>query len=136
MIETMIGYGLMFTVTFTPYIFGGNDPTFGVDCSGFAIRMYRTMGYGMVDMTAQSMHDELKHRFRSGIRRGGLLFFGDTQHKITHVAISLGDGTMLEAGGGDRTTTSEEKARKIGARVRISNIRSDLVAALYDETLI
>lgn len=47
-----------------------------------------------------------------------LAFYGPRAH-ATHVAIELGRGLVLEAAGGDSTTTTYEAALKRGARVRV-----------------
>lgn len=60
----------------------------------------------------------------------GVLRFYGSPARPSHVAISLGNGLILEAGGGDQTTTSLEIARRQGARVRVVfDGRKDLVGA-------
>ena len=55
---------------------------------------------------------------------GDLLFYGHGKNLITHVAIYIGTtrdpkGSVLSASGGTSSTTTVEKARAIGARVRV-----------------
>jgi len=62
-----------------------------------------------------------------------LLFFG-TSNRITHVALSIGGGFMLECGGSDRSSLSQSKEDllRINACVRIKPIsnRRDFVSAI------
>lgn len=59
---------------------------------------------------------------------GVLRFYGGA--RVSHVALSLGNDLVLEAGGGDQTTTSLEIARRQGARVRVVfDGRRDLMGA-------
>lgn len=53
-----------------------------------------------------------------------LRLYGTPDHGAWHVALDLGDGTMLEAAGGDHTTVSLADALAHGARVRIDPVRS------------
>jgi hypothetical protein len=52
-----------------------------------------------------------------------LRLYGTPQH-AWHVALDLGDGTMLEAAGGDHTTLTADIAAAHNARVRIDPVRS------------
>jgi cell wall-associated NlpC family hydrolase len=61
---------------------------------------------------------------------GCLRFYGASRASVTHVSIALGGDLVLEAGGGDRSTTSLEIARRQGARVRVVfDGRRDLLGA-------
>jgi len=63
---------------------------------------------------------------------GCLRFYGVSSGRPTHVALALGNDLVLEAGGGDQTTTSLEIARRQGARVRVVfDGRRDLLGARY-----
>lgn len=121
----------------TPYIWGGNHPVRdgGFDCSGFV--NWCLMKCGMLskkDRSSQMLYNEISQMgLRSSIEPESILFFGKDVHNITHVAVCLQDGLMIEAGGGDSTTTTIYlAAERIDARVRIKPIdnRSDLVASL------
>lgn len=50
---------------------------------------------------------------------GSLKFYGPAPGAVSHVAICLGNSLVLEAGGGDRSTTSLTIAARQGARVRV-----------------
>jgi cell wall-associated NlpC family hydrolase len=128
-IESMLVYSMLFVGI--PYKYGGNNPLEGFDCSGFVCESLRSIGEISGDYSAQGLFDFLKSKgYRSGLSRGSVLFFGKSQHEITHVAIAISDTLMIEAGGGDRTTLTIEDAIKRNAFVRIRKIRPDLVSAI------
>jgi cell wall-associated NlpC family hydrolase len=118
-----------------PYEWAGNGP-FSFDCSGFVQKVLREFDSSMYDerdRTAQGIFEyfrDLGHS--SGLGRDSLLFFGQSQNNITHVAIALSDTLMIEAGGGDSTCRTKEDATQCDGRVRVSWIssRRDLVAAV------
>jgi len=132
MIEVACDYAMQFAGT--PYIWGGNNPLEGFDCSGFAQEILAAMGLDpRGDQTAQMLYD---HFIEEGIemepQRGCLAFFGE-EERITHVAFCLSEDQMIEAGGGGRACKDEESAAAHGAyvRVRALDARSDLVACIY-----
>lgn len=109
------------------YVWAGNTPEQGMDCSGMVCECLRSIGLiGKADYTAQMLHDYPGTKgSQSSVERNSLLFFGkDTQH-ITHVAIAIDQNYMYEAGGeGSRATTNGY------VRIRPITNRSDLVAAI------
>lgn len=112
-----------------PYIWGGNNPLIGFDCSGFACEVLRAHGViGDADMTAAG----LALRFpvaTAGLPAGGeLLFFGAARN-ITHVALALPELRMIEAGGGNSSTNTLEIAiaKNAFVRERMINHRNDFV---------
>lgn len=124
-----------------PYVWGGNHPLEGVDCSGLALELLRASGlwpHG-TDTTAQGLRDTLVER---GWRRldilreppdfGALAFYGRSVKSITHVAFCLNGAQMIEAGGGGSKTRTPELAAEQGAYVRIRPIRgrSDLIEVI------
>jgi cell wall-associated NlpC family hydrolase len=121
-----------------PYRWGGENPIEGFDCSGFVQEIMRALGLNPPqDMTSAQLRayykkNEINLPTKESVREcppGVLLFYG--KHKITHVAMSIGYGLMIEAGGGGSSTKTTQDAAKAGAFVRIRPIlrRGDLVAA-------
>ena len=81
----------------TPYLYGGESPQTGFDCSGFVRFIYRD-ALGMVlarTAQAQSTLGASLHR-RANLRLGDLVFFseGDT---IFHVGLYVGEGRFVHA---------------------------------------
>jgi cell wall-associated NlpC family hydrolase len=115
----------------TPYIWGGSNALLGFDCSGFVQEVLASIGADPLgDQTAQTLFNHFSKSIQKEPQKGSLLFFGKDQKRITHIAIALGDGQMIEAGGGGSSTKTRADAEKTGACVRIRPIenRSDLVA--------
>lgn len=122
-----------------PYIWGGDDPIKGFDCSGLVQELLAMIGLDPAgDQTAQGLHDHFKSRSKEGPRdTGSLIFFGASVSKITHVGIMLDSETMIEAGGGGSKTTDAQSAAAQNAYVRLRpyNRRSDIVAVLNPKGL-
>lgn len=131
--ERLIKYAFQFIGV--PYIWGGNSPSIGLDCSGLVQELLASENRDPPgDQTAQALHD---HFTRMGSllplpQAGALLFFGKSPTQISHVAMAVNHMQMIESGGGDSTTTTKEIAARQGAMVRVRPIsrRSDLIAIL------
>ena len=68
----------------------------------------------------------------SHIEPGDILLFSSNNgvSGINHTGIAIGNGAMIEAGGGDSSTTSDDQASKQNAFVRVRPIRKNLFAVL------
>ena len=107
----------------TKYTWGGNTAEQGFDCSGFVCEVLRAFGYiGREDLTAQGLYKKTKG-ISFKICEGDLVFWGKSTDKITHVAMSLGNGLIIEAGGEGST-----KNDKGFVRVRPISHREPYVA--------
>lgn len=124
-----------------PYIWGGDDPIRGLDCSGFVQELYSMIGIDPIgDQTAQGLHDYFKIRSKEGPRQvGTLMFYGKSVDHISHVAMIIDDEGyyIIEAGGGGSKTVNQEEAIKQNAFIRIRpfNRRSDIVAVVTPKGL-
>lgn len=126
-IDLLIQYAMSFIGV--NYLWGGDDPMRGYDCSGYIQEILASQGWDPKgDQTAQNLYDYFKHMLpHTRMKRGSLLFFGVDHKNITHVALALDGRYMIEAGGGGSTTTSKEAAERANAFVRIRPVRFDLV---------
>lgn len=108
-----------------PYVWGGDSMSEGgYDCSGFVYNVLKDSGYNVPRDTAQGYYKRYCLN-RCEDKAGALLFFGKSVKSITHIAISLGNGQMIESMGGKTNTKN-----KPGKGVTISKVtrRKDLVA--------
>ena len=136
---TISDYALKFVGA--PYIWGGDGSgkcSGGFDCSGLVLECLWAFGIlPQGDMTAQGIYDILYRQLgwynapKSKEKPDDILFFGKDTNHITHVAIAIGNGLMVEAGGG--TSKCKTAATSTGmVRVRPISWRKDLVAALRE----
>lgn len=106
-----------------PYQWGGKNPLTGLDCSGLVEWCMVSVGFDPPGFnSAQMIHDWLiggGKALGNGQSAGALCFYGKSTNQITHVAMMINEYQIIEAGGGDSTTTSVEIAKKQGACVRI-----------------
>jgi cell wall-associated NlpC family hydrolase len=82
------------------YLFGGTDPTIGLDCSGLVQLVFRQLGISL-PRTAQQQYDATLRVDRAGLQPGDLVFFArtyaDPHDWVTHVGIYIGDGLQINA---------------------------------------
>jgi cell wall-associated NlpC family hydrolase len=129
----MINYAIMFVGI--PYIWGGDNPVSGFDCSGFIQHVLDSSGMDPKgDQTAQSLYHYFKEKGREtrSIQRGALVFYGKSPTSITHISLAIDSHRIIEAGGGGRSTRSKEDAARCNACVRIKPLthRSDIVGII------
>ena len=83
-----------------PYVFGGSNPTTGLDCSGLVQLVFRRLGIAL-PRTAQLQYAATRRVPREQLQPGDLVFFArtyaDPHDWITHVGIYIGDGLQINA---------------------------------------
>lgn len=81
----------------TPYLWGGQTPDAGFDCSGLVQYAYARAGVAL-PRTAQTQYDHGPNLpLTSQPQAGDLVFFGTSSQDVTHVGIALGQGRMVDA---------------------------------------
>jgi len=102
----------------TPYVWAGNNPETGFDCSGLVVWALRQHGLlrPRDDLTAQRLAD-LSTQVPA-LKRGDLVFYGRDWGRVTHVTIYIGMGYLVGASRGNRNIRSKEQARLKKAAVR------------------
>lgn len=111
------------------YVWGGNTPAQGLDCSGLLYYIQKKAGSDVRDMNA-SGYSELGKKIGIGQKKpGDFLFFG---RPVTHCAIYVGNGYMIESRGG-RKNTAENPG--MGVVKSLVSRRSDLscIRRVWDE---
>lgn len=113
----------------TPYVWGGNTPQSGLDCSGLLYYIQKKAGSEVGDLTA-SGYSKLGARIPIGEQKAGdFLFFGTP---VTHCAIFIGNGYMIESRGSRKNTASNPGVGVVKSPV---TRRSDLscIRRVWDE---
>ncbi|NYE46151.1 hypothetical protein HDA32_001271 [Spinactinospora alkalitolerans] len=105
-----------------PYVWGGETPQGGFDCSGLVQWAFARAGVAVPRVT----HDQWwagEHVDYDEARRGDLIFWRSdptAPDYISHVAIYLGDGRMLEAPStGDVVKVTDVRTAKMAGVVRV-----------------
>ncbi|MCC9175680.1 C40 family peptidase [Arthrobacter sp. zg-Y179] len=76
-----------------PYVWGGNDPAQGLDCSSFVQNVYKDLGFNLPRVTWDQMNSGTEVASMADAQPGDLLF----SHDGGHVAIYLGNGKAVDA---------------------------------------
>jgi gamma-D-glutamyl-L-lysine dipeptidyl-peptidase len=80
-----------------PYTWGGTS-SYGYDCSGFSQMLERRRGINMPrDAQPQADWSGVVKVDRKDLQPGDLLYFGNSEKKITHTGIYLGEGKFINA---------------------------------------
>ena len=106
-----------------PYLWGGDDPMAGFDCSGYCIEILKSVGAlpRSGDWTAAGLYG----RFPSTeIPHEGCLVFWAKGNKIIHVEYCLDGFLAIGASGGGSDTTDEAAAINENAYIKIRPFRS------------
>ena len=112
----------------TPYVFGGQDPDDGFDCSGLVAFVYKEIAGLDLPRRATDQRNEGKKVGRDNLEPGDLVFFATTRRKnvVSHVGIYIGDQKFVHApsrGSSVRVDDMESNAywskRYLGARAYV-----------------
>lgn len=109
----------------TPYLWGGDDPMAGFDCSGFIIEILRSAGRLPLegDWTAAGLFDKFRKQEVLEPFSGCLVFYAGLNARIYHVEFCLSDRFSVGASGGDSTTDDIADAIKQNAYIKIRPIK-------------
>jgi cell wall-associated NlpC family hydrolase len=82
------------------YVFGGTDPSVGLDCSGLVQLVFRQLGIRL-PRTAQQQYYATSRVDATQLQAGDLVFFArtyvDPNDWVTHVGIYIGGGLQINA---------------------------------------
>ena len=86
----------------TPYVWGGNSLTYGVDCSGFVKQVFTQFGYGSgMPRVSREMARTYPTISASQAKAGDLVFYHNIRTGVVdHVAIYIGNGKIIHANNG------------------------------------
>ena len=91
---SVVSYALQFIGN--RYVYGGNDPNTGVDCSGFTRYVLRNTAGVYLNRTAASQSAQGRTVSASEARPGDLVFYSNGSY-VYHVAIYIGNGQVVHA---------------------------------------
>lgn len=81
-----------------PYVWGGNDPNTGADCSGFVRYVYAHFGVSLPRTSREQVNCGITIPTIQEAKAGDLLFFTKSgTNTVNHVAIYLGNGKIVHA---------------------------------------
>jgi cell wall-associated NlpC family hydrolase len=82
----------------TPYVWGGNSPRQGFDCSGFTKYVFAKYNITLPRTSREQAHvgRAVAADFRA-LRPGDLMLFAEPGESISHVAIYAGNGRIIHA---------------------------------------
>lgn len=80
----------------TPYVYGGETPEEGFDCSGFVQYVYSQFGYKL-NRTSEDQYENGTYVPYDELQVGDLVFFSRSGKVIGHVGIYVGDGYFIHA---------------------------------------
>ena len=109
-----------------PYLWGGDDPVAGFDCSGFCIEILKSVGLlpRGGDWTAQNLADKFKEHKTDSPSEGCLVFWQNRSGRIIHVEYCLDGELAIGASGGGSKTTDEADAIAQNAYIKVRPFRS------------
>ena len=104
-----------------PYIWGGDDPIVGFDCSGLIVEILKSVGVLPLngDWTAHDLWEYFKESKVDAPYFGCLVFWEAPNSRARHVEMILNDELSIGASGGRSTTTNLATASKQNAYVKI-----------------
>ena len=103
-----------------PYVYGGNTPRGGFDCSGLIVYVYNKAADIKLPRTIQLMSAKGRGIDNQPPAPGDLVFFNTTGEKYSHAGIYVGQGRFVHA-------------PSAGGTVRLEQIDSPYWAARFTE---
>lgn len=91
----MVNYGLQFVGN--RYVWGGNDPHTGADCSGFVKYVYSHVAGVTLPRTSREQARQGTPVKSSQMRPGDLIFYTNRGGTVNHVAMYIGNGQIVHA---------------------------------------
>lgn len=87
-----------------PYVFGGNSPRTGFDCSGFVQYSYERLGL-RIPRNSYEQYRLSTPVYINRLQPGDLVFFRTRNIFVSHVGIYLGDNRFVHAPGAGRSVS-------------------------------
>ena len=91
----MVNYALQFVGN--PYVWGGNDPHTGADCSGVVKYIYSNVAGISLPRVSRDQAKVGTRINSSQMRPGDLIFYTGSNGVVNHVAMYIGNGQIVHA---------------------------------------
>ena len=91
----LVNYALQFVGN--PYVWGGNDPHTGADCSGFVRYVYSHVAGISLPRVSRDQARTGTRVNSSQMRPGDLIFYTNSRGTVNHVAMYIGNGQIVHA---------------------------------------
>ncbi|NVM21412.1 MAG: C40 family peptidase [Desulfobacterales bacterium] len=105
---------------FLPYLWGGDDPMAGFDCSGLVLEVLQSVGKikHKIDMTADSLYKSFMDK---QVPKGyaGCLVFWFKGTKAAHVEMMINDCFLIGSSGGSSKTLNRQQAIEQNAFIKM-----------------
>ena len=113
-----------------PYSWGGQSPIEdeGFDCSGLVYYLYESIGllpYKKdlnADGIVKNFQSKVDKTFTSSAKCGDLVYWENSNGRVTHIEMCIGNGLCLGASGGGSKTKTKKDAIRDNAFVRVRPI--------------
>ncbi len=107
---------LAYSLLWLPYIFGGQHPWLGLDCSGLWVEIARLLGLykKTEDYSVKGLWRKYRKQRVDTPRAGCLAFYGNKSNPYpTHVTICVDEYFCISASGGGSSTKKKTKGAMI-----------------------
>jgi cell wall-associated NlpC family hydrolase len=112
-----------FSLLNKPYIWGGDNPVEGIDCSGLVIEILKSIGLlpSKGDWTAHGLYNRFKDHIinEQDVSEGCLIFWQNKDGTCNHVEYALSTTLSIGARGGGSQVKTTKDALKYGAYSKI-----------------
>jgi cell wall-associated NlpC family hydrolase len=114
----------------TPYIWGGDDPLKGFDCSGLVVELLKSVGMisEIDDYTADGL---LRKYLNNTVKKignpGQLIFRTNDEETAFHVAVIVDKTTIIHASGAGLSCKNIQDAIDKNAYVKPRNLREFMI---------
>lgn len=109
----------------TPYVWGGNDPSRGIDCSGLVQNMFGAFGENLPRTAAEQAKVGTPVTRLENLRPGDRLYFWDSKRgKIGHTGIYLGNGYFVHSSRGHNGVATDFLGQKKWLNILVAARRS------------
>ena len=95
------------------YVWGGNDPHTGADCSGFVRYVLKNIAGVTLPRTSREQAKTGRAITSSEMKPGDLIFYANSKGTVNHVAMYIGNGQIVHAA-----------SRRSGIKISTWNYRS------------